>query len=88
MNGGIRSIERAISIVEANRKRDDPTSPAATMIENASMAALAEALLQKIATMPRQEYLALRDREYETADQDIETLTDLAEQLNGLLSDV
>ena len=88
VNGGIRSIERAIKIEEANRKRDDPSSSPTTTVGNASMAALAEALLQKIAAMPRQEYLALRDREYETADQDIDTLSDLADQLNGLLSDV
>ena len=88
VDGGIRSIERAIEVAEANRRKDDPTSSAATTIEKASMAALAGALLQKITSMPRQDYLALRDREYETADQDIDILTDLADQLNGLLSDV
>jgi len=88
VNGGIRSIEQAIDIAEANRKKDGPTSQAAKMVAKADMATLAEALLQKIKTMPRQEYLALRDREYETADQESDTLGDLADHLNGLLSDV
>ncbi|MDE0522228.1 MAG: hypothetical protein OXH79_09765 [Boseongicola sp.] len=88
VNGGIRSIERATEIAEANRQREDPTTSTTTTVENASMAALAEALLQKITTMPRQEYLALRDREYEAATRDIDTLNDLADQLNDLLSDV
>ena len=88
VNGGIRSIERAAEIAEANRRKEDPTISMSTTVENASMAALAEALLQRITTMPRQEYLALRDREYEGADQDVDKLSDLADQLNDLLSDV
>ncbi len=88
VNGGIRSIERAIDIAEVNRRKDDPTVSMSTTVENASMVTLAEALLHKIATMPRQDYIALRDREYESADQDVDTISDLIVQLKDLLGDV
>ena len=52
------------------------------------MAVLAEALLRSIKTLPREDYIALRDRQYETADRDVDTLSDLAEHLRDLLQDV
>ena len=52
------------------------------------MPVLAEALLNKIKTLPRVDFVALRDRQYDTADQDIDTLTDLSEQIRELLQDV
>ena len=52
------------------------------------MATLAEALLDKVKSLPRQDYVALRDRQYETADQDVDVLSDLAEHLQDLLQDV
>ena len=52
------------------------------------MAVLAEELLQRIKALPREDYLALRDRQYETANQDVDTLSDLAEHLRDLLQDV
>ncbi len=52
------------------------------------MATLAEELLQRIKSLPREDYVALRDRQYDTADQDIDTLIDLAEHLHDLLQDV
>lgn len=88
VNGGTRSIEDAMDIVESKRQaafRDPPTD---TTVAKASIAVLADALLQRIKAMPREEYLALRDRQYETADQDVDTLNDLAEQLHDLLQDV
>ena len=88
INGGVRSIEAAIAAVEANRQKDDHTSSADTTVANASMAVLAEALLQRIKAMPREDYVALRDRQYETAEQDVDTLSDLAEHLRDLLQDV
>ena len=62
VNGGYRSIEIAIDIAEANRKKGDLSSSPTRTVENASIPELAEALLQRIKAMPRQEYLALRDR--------------------------
>ena len=88
VEGGVRSIEGAIEIAQANRRKDVQPSPGETSVANASMATLAEALLDKIKSLPRQEYVALRDRQYETANQDVDTLSDLAEQLHDLLQDV
>ena len=88
VNGGVRSIEAAIEVAEANRKKDVHTSSADTTVANASMAVLAEALLQRIKALPREDYIALRDRQYETADRDVDTLSDLAEHLHDLLQDV
>ena len=88
VKGGVRSIEGAIDIAEANRREEVHPSPLETSVGNADMATLAEALLHKIKSLPRQAYVALRDRQYETADQDIDILTDLAEHLQDLLQDV
>jgi len=88
VSGGIRSIERAIAVAEANRQQAISTSPADTTVGAADLASLAEALINRIRSMPREDYLALRDRQYGTADRDIDMLTDLAEELHGLLADV
>ena len=88
VNGGIRSIEGAIELAEANRRRDGQDSATATAVAKATMTELAEALLKRIKFLPREEYIALRDRQYETADQDVDTLSDLAEHLQSLLQDV
>ena len=88
VNGGIRSIEDAIAVAETNRQREVHESPTDTTVANASMAVLAEALLQRIKALPREDYVALRDRQYETADRDVDTLSDLADHLRDLLQDV
>lgn len=88
VNGGVRSIENAIDIAEANRRKGIHPSPRETSVATASMGVLAEALLDKIKSLPRQDYVALRDRQYEAADQEIDILTDLAEHLQDLLQDV
>lgn len=88
VQGGVRSIEDAVRVAEANRHRDIHPSPLETSVAEAGMAILAEALLQKIRSLPRQDYVALRDRQYSTADEEVDLLTDLAEHLNDLLHDV
>jgi len=88
INGGIRSIEDAISIVEENRKKDTKTPVEKTTVAKASMSLLAQALLEKVKTLPREDFVALRDRNYESAEQDIELLNDLTENLLDLLQDV
>lgn len=89
VTGGIRSIEDAIVFAEENRRRTDVLpSPADTTVANANIAILAEALLHKVKSLPREEYIALRDRQYEAAQQDVDTLRDLADHLQDLLQDV
>ena len=88
VTGGVRSIEQAISIAEANRRKDGQSPSLETPVGKASMGTLAEALLQRIKSLPRQDYVALRDRQYQNADQDVDVLRDLAEHLTDLLEDV
>ena len=88
VTGDVRSIEDAIDIAEAKRRKDVYPSPSETSVADASMVTLAEALLDRIKTLPRQDYVALRDRQYENADQDVDVLRDLAEHLRDLLQDV
>ena len=89
VTGGFDSIEGAIAVAEVNRKkRDVLPSPADTTVASASIATLAEALLQRIKSLPREDYIALRDRHYDAAQQEVDTLSDLAEHLQGLLADV
>ncbi len=88
VNGGIRSIEDAIAVADANRQKGVHTPSGDITVADASMTMLAEALLQRIKALARKDYLALRDRQYETADQDVDTLSDLAEHLQDLLQDV
>jgi len=86
VNGGIRSIEDAIRIVDS--RHGGAATAAATTVGDASLTLLAEALLQKIKALPRQEQTALRDRQQADAAITIEALRDLADQLADLLSDV
>ena len=88
INGGIRSIQDAIATAEANRHDSIRPSPSEVSVADANMITLADALLQKIKSLPREDYLALRDRQYDAADQDVDTLNDLAELLGDLLQDV
>lgn len=84
----VRSIERAVEVAEANCRKDIHPPPLETPVSKASIATLAEALLDKIKSLPLQDYVALRDRKYETAYQEVDLLSDLAEQLQDLLHDV
>lgn len=88
INGGIRSIEEAISIEESNRKKDDKSQAEKTKVSEASIPILAKALLHKLDTMSRGELVALRERNYETADEEIVILNELAENILDLLQDV
>ena len=88
VNGGIRSIEDAIAVAETNRQETVRPSPADVSVADADMITLADALLQRIKSLPRDDYLAMRDRQYDAADQDVDTLSDLSEHLGDLLQDV
>ena len=89
VNEKIGSIEDAINIADANRKRKDVLpSPESTTVAKASIAILSETLLQRIKSLPREDYVALRDRQYEAAQQEVDVLMELAEHLHDLLKDV
>ena len=78
----------AIAVAEKNHKGTISPSTSDVTVADADMITLADALLQRIKSLPREHYLALRDRQYQAADQDLDTLNDLAEQLGDLLQDV
>lgn len=88
VNGGIRSIEDAIAVAEANRQDTIRPALSEVSVADANMITLATALVERIKTLPREDYVALRDRQYDAADQDVDTLNDLAEHLGDLLQDV
>lgn len=88
VNGGIRSIEGAIAVAEANRQETIRPSPSEVAVADADIITLAAALLERVKSLPREDYLALRDRQYDAADQDVDTLSDLADHLGDLLQDV
>ena len=88
VNGGIRSIEDAIAVADKNRQETIHPSPSNVFVADADLITLADALLQRIKSLPRDDYLALRDRQYDTADQDVVTLSDLTDELAQLLQDV
>ena len=88
VNGAVRSIEGAVAVAEANRQVTVHPSPSDVSVADAGMTTLAEALLEKIKSLPRDSYIALRDRQYDEANQDIDTLNDLVEHLSDLLQDV
>lgn len=88
VSGGIRSIEDAVEVAESRHRKDSNGSPTNKTVSEASLSDLAEELLNRIKSLPRQDFVALRDRQYEDADRDVDTLGDLSDHLRDLLQDV
>ena len=88
VSGGVRSIEDAVDTLEIKRSNDLQALPNKVSVLDASIGALAATLLQKIKALPRQDFIDLRDRQYDSADQDVDTLSGLADHLQDLLQDV
>ena len=88
LGGGVRSIEAAADIVD--KKRQDSTGESLNKIRigDATLGHLAEALLEKIEALPRNEFNALRDRVDDSAQDTVAALAALATPLTRLLSDV
>ncbi len=88
VEGGIRAIERANDIATRNRRPSARSSAAELAVADAGLTLLAEALQQKINALPREEFLALRDRRGDTESQAVDALEILATSLRDLLQDV
>ena len=88
VNGGIRSIEAAIDIVDTNNHKKDDIVPEQMTVKDTSLSALAEALIQRIKSLPRNEFIALRDNQNATEQRGIETLEELSDHLLDLIRDV
>ena len=88
LEGGPRSIEQAIKLCDRKAEEKRKQTPGKVTLEDASMYQLSEVLTRLISDLPRSEWCALRDREYDDAEEKIGILEDLAEQLKDLLNDV
>lgn len=88
LGGGPRSIERAIKLCDIKAEEKRKQTPGKVTLEDASMYQLSEVLTRCISDLPRSEWRALRDREYDDAEEKIGILENLSEQLKDLLNDV
>lgn len=85
LRGGPRSIEKAIKCVE---QKDEPLSPTKTILETASLHQLAQVLARRLNDLPYSDVRALKNKEAPDAADQLRTLEDLSEQLQGFLQDV
>lgn len=88
LEGGPRSIEKAIRLLDEQAKRQLGQTVEQTALENASVYQLAEALARRINDMPYSELRALRDKEHDDAVEQVNTLEALSACLQNLLEDV
>ncbi|MYF93662.1 MAG: hypothetical protein F4184_16805 [Gemmatimonadetes bacterium] len=88
LNGGLRSIEEAASLVDQKKQILGGLARDKTKICDASLWLLAEALLDKIDKLPRSEFNALRDGIDSTAQETVQALAALVAPLSRLLEDV
>ena len=86
--GSVRSIEAASEIADAKRRDSGEVPSSQIRIQDASLGVLAEALLDKIDQLPRNEFNALRDRTDDEARDTVEALAALVDPLTRLLDDV
>lgn len=88
VSGGVRSIEAAVEVIDAKRRDSGEIPRMQVRIQDASLGVIAEALLDRIDKLPRNEFNALRDRADDAARETVEALAALVDPLNRLLEDV
>lgn len=88
LEGGIRSIEDAVKVLDQRIEKKADKSGDNVTLERASLHHLAETLARRISSLPYAEMRALRDREHEEAAEQVSVLEHLSAQLNKLLEDV
>ena len=86
LSGGPRSIEEAIR--KLDQRRADQRDMERLLLKDASMIELAEALAQRIDSLPYSEIRILRNKERRESREQMATLEDLSARLAGLLTDV
>ena len=86
LNGGPRSIERAVKLLDDRSETRQPTNK--ITLNSASIKQLADVLSRRINEMPYSEVRTLRTRETDDALDYIRTLEDLHQRLQHLLEDV
>ena len=88
LEGGPRSIEKAIRVLDEQAKRQLGQIVEETTLDNASVYQLAEALARRINDLPYSELRVLRDKEHDDVAEQINTLEVLSACLQNLLEDV
>lgn len=88
LDGGPRSLEDAIKVLERQMEQKSGQKDADVTLESASLQRLAEVLDRRINNIPYSEVRALRDKENEEMVEQISALADLSASLNRLLEDV
>ena len=88
LDGGPRSIEKAIGLLDQRAENELGQKAGATTLDNASIYQLAEVLARRINDLPYSELRALKDREHNEVAEQIRTLEDLSGRLENLLEDV
>ena len=81
LNGGPRSIESAVRLLEAKKEKE----PSKTTLENATIYQLAGVLARRINNLPYAEIRILKNREHNDAAENIRTLEDLSDRLQDFL---
>ncbi|MCY3987301.1 MAG: hypothetical protein OXF94_01695 [Gammaproteobacteria bacterium] len=84
LSGGPRSIEEAIRRLD--QRRADQRNMDQLLLKDASLIELAEALAERINSLPYSELRILRNKERSESREQMGTLEDLSAQLSGLLN--
>ena len=88
LEGGPRSIEKAIRLLEQKAENEIGQTVGEITLETASVYQLAEVLARRINDLPYSELRALKDKEHDKVAEQIGTLEALSARLHNLLEDV
>lgn len=88
LNGGPRSIEKAIKHLDQRIDAERGGAAGRTTLESASLHQLVEVLSRRIDDLPYSEIRALKNRENDNASDHLIALENLSEQIRNLLQDV
>ena len=88
LDGGPRSIEKAISLLDQKAQNELGEKVGKITLEKASLYQLADVLARRISDLPYSELKALRNKEQDNVAEQIGTLEALSARLNSLLEDV
>ena len=88
INGGPRSIEEAVKLLDQRIRDTAGKSDKEVTLEKASLYRLAEVLARRINNIPHSEVRALRDGRNEDVEEQVGILENLSVCLQGLLEDV
>ena len=88
LNGGPRSIEEAVKLVDQKTENENDQSADELTLETASVYRLAAVLTRRINELPYSEIRSLKNKEHKEVEEQIRALEDLFERLQSLLQDV